>query len=394
MIVTQQAVSNGSLWRGMNLNHADLVAIRPLALAILTAYGVTTQRLPATADEQLAQIQALRDWVNRTFIHPVAYFHPDGSTVWTEVLPAGATWAQFNATMNGGTRVQDAFNYWSQSQFRSKVMLDKMLGTLQADGTRADDGLMTPQAPGSVFHRIKSLDTYMAPACTFEQTALQGLAASIGYQSALIGTNSHDPSACFIPALGDWVLSDANYNEMPTLNGRPLSPLGLHALALAGRLGEIGYVDYAPPGKAQFPVRSTPESRYINHARSMNKLPWTSLIVHTDNLLTEANPTRESRVVSTSQNLEAPATTWAQVTPESAFPMLGTGVQSVKQAGGVTVVNLSATWPDAVKYEASFDGAPYTQTSDSRLLLPPGSRVVTVRAVDATGAYGTALVMQ
>ena len=66
-------------------------------------------------------------------------------------------------------------------------MLDRLLGTLDpATGLRADDGMMV-QVEGARY-RIRDLQSYRYPICTFQTIMLNALWAAAGLHGMLLST--------------------------------------------------------------------------------------------------------------------------------------------------------------------------------------------------------------
>ena len=214
-------------FKGMTLEDPRLIALHPLVEDIYESYGLSKNSPP------LERTNALRDWVARNMVHPDSRFHPNGSRAGISVLPPGRSWESVNAVLTWD-KVNTDQQFWDAFRYDGYAMLDALLGTLDpTTGKRKENGMMQQIGPGRF--RIRDIETFKYPYCTYQVAVLQVLWAAAGFQSMALSTNGHDPAAVFIPHLG-WVYSDPTFNESLRMAGdnRPLNVPSLFKLVHDG----------------------------------------------------------------------------------------------------------------------------------------------------------------
>src|SRR6185503_18429313 len=94
--------------------------------------------------------------------------------------------------------------YWAQFNQDGFLILDRLLGTLDAStGIRAEDGMMEHVAGAR--YRIRDITTYRYLACSYQTAMVSVLWAAAGLHSLQVSILNNDPAAVFIPELGRWV---------------------------------------------------------------------------------------------------------------------------------------------------------------------------------------------
>lgn len=226
--------------RYMDSADPRLAALKPLVEEIYASYDINADSQP------LQRTRALRDWVARNMVHPDSRFHPNGSTADVQVLPEGASWDDVNAILTAN-RTETGQVFWEQFHYDGYAMLDALLGTLDpATGERQGNGMMEPVEPGRF--RIRDLNAFRYPFCTYQVAVLQVLWAAAGFRSVALSTDGHDPVAVLVPGYG-WLYSDPTFNEEFRLgvDGPPLAPVDVLRLATEGhRLVIHSFKDIGP----------------------------------------------------------------------------------------------------------------------------------------------------
>jgi hypothetical protein len=188
----------------MSSTAPELLALKPLVADIYASYGLNENSPP------LERTAALRDWVARNMVHPDIRLHLNGTSANVGVLPDGDSWESVNAVLTADKVATDQ-KFWDSFRFDGYAMLNALLGTLDpATGKRKNDGMMEQVAPGHF--RIKNIQTFKYPYCTYQASVLVVLWAAAGFDSMGLSTNGHDPAAVFIPGAG-WIYSDPTFNE-------------------------------------------------------------------------------------------------------------------------------------------------------------------------------------
>lgn len=224
---------------------------RPFAAKVLAWAGVD----PAAPAR--ARARAVVGWFAANAIHPQAFLHPDGTTKNTSVLPVGETWASFNAAFYTDAAQARDQSYWYSLFPNGVSMLQKLIGTTAADGTVADDGMLTECAPGQ--WRIRDFASFRAPQCTHQCKMAQVVLAALGIPSVDISTVGHDPMSFYDIEGKRWAYIDPTFGEMLTVFGRDQSPLDLLQASLSGYSSAIVSdklpgADYIPVGYFTSPI--------------------------------------------------------------------------------------------------------------------------------------------
>lgn len=229
----------------LNLPQLALAArFRPFAAKVLAWAGIS-DTAPARA-----RARAVVGWFASFAVHPQALLHPDATTKNIEVLPVGQTWATFNALFNQMGITDRDQAYWYALFPNGLSMLDKLIGTTSADGTTADDGMLTEYEPGK--WRIRNFATFRAPQCTLQCKMAQVVLAAIGIPSVDISTVGHDPMAFYDIEAGRWSYIDPTFGEMLAVAGIDQTALDLLQANLSGYGSAI--VSDKLPGADYIPI--------------------------------------------------------------------------------------------------------------------------------------------
>jgi hypothetical protein len=375
-------------FEGEDLSNPAVLALRPLVQDILVEYGN-----PSTA---LGRARALRDWVARTAVHPHPPLHPDGSTANLAVLPPSNTWADVNAIIyrqsNPDSMTQASNVYWQAVGYDGYAMLNRLLGTLDTTtGIRADDGMMVHI--GGARYRIRDIEAYHYPICTFQAIMLNALWAAAGLQGMLSSTIDHDPAAVFISDLNKWVYEDPTFNEEYALDGAgdPLSPTELLQSSSTGDAARLRpqkmpgpSVDPEPYGANHAYIDEHPAGMTIMGSQLNNRVVgvggWSTRLVQIDVPQLASSPLPYSN-----------PNTYAPVPAQYAFPVLGAVIDSVEVQDSVFVVHLSSTFPDHARFERRL-GATWATVS-SVDVLPVGQCRVEYRSIDSQGNYSATTIV-
>jgi hypothetical protein len=370
---------------GEDLSGPLVLALRPLVAEILAAYGNPTTNLD--------RARAIRDWVARTAVYPDPAVHPDTSTSNLSVLPPGKTWADVNSVLTLAKWDSDA-TFWSQQFYDGYVMLDRLLGTLDpSTGIRADDGMMEHVAGAR--YRMRDIQTYRYPLCTYEAIIATALWAAAGLQSMRISTLDHDPAAVFIPELNRWVYEDPTFDEEYQLDGAgdPLSAADLLAVSTAGQAGRLQATKSVGPtfdasvyieGRT-YMTAGHPDGMVIMGSQLYQRVvgaggTWTGRYVQIDvPRLAEESPFNNPLV-------------YDPVTAAVAFPALSPVVQDLHVEDSVYVVQLSTTFPSHARFERRLSGGVWV-TVQAADVLPVGQCRVEYRSVDGAGNTSASAVL-
>jgi len=370
-------------YEGEDLENPAVLALRPMVQEILAEYGNPTTNL--------GKARALRDWIARTAVHPHPPLHPDGSTANLGVLPPGKTWFDVNTIIyhqSSPDSMTNASNaYWRSVGYDGYAMLDRLLGTLDpATGLRADDGMMVHL--GGARYQIRDLQSYRYPICTFQAIMLNALWAAARLQGMLSSTIDHDPAAVFIPDLNKWVYEDPTFNEEYSLDGvgDPLSPAELLGYSSSGEAGRLRAIKF--PGPTADPETYIPAESYVGeHPAGMTIMGsqlnsrvvgiggWSTRLVQIDGPLLATAPPPWSNPLS-----------YVPVASTVAFPILAPIIDRVDLQDSVYVVQLSSTFPSAVRLERRVNAGQW-ESASSVDVLPVGQCLVEYRSLDEQGNY-------
>ncbi len=343
---------------------------RPLAAKMLAWAGV------AVTAPARARARAVVGWFAAHAIHPQAFLHPDGSTGNVSVLPAGETWATFNAAFYTVPAQDRDQAYWYSLFPNGLTMLAKLVGTTGADGVSADDGMLTEYEPGK--WRIRSFADYRAPQCTLQCKMAQVVLAAIGIPSVDISTIGHDPMSFYDIEAGRWTYIDPTFGEMLTIVGRDQTTLDLLEASLSGYSAAV--LSDKLPGADYIPV---------GYFTSPNLLPggMVKMTVHTAPQwaggLSQRSPYRFGDLPSQSDEGDRRGTV-AQI-----MPQLGVAIAGLERSGQTIQIRLRSSWPSHAGYQRSVDGGVTWQDVGATDYRAVDSAEVAYRSVDTDGFAGT-----
>lgn len=369
-------------FRGFDLASDRIAALKPLVHEILRDY-----RNPKS---NLDRARAIRDWVARIAVHPFPPLHPDESTPNIEVLPRLATWADVNALYN--EKFDEDSRYWHAIHFQGDVMLDRLLGTLDArTGTRANDGMME-HVRGS-HYRIRDIRQYRYVLCSYQDAILTALWAAAGLHGMLISTNGHDPAAVFIPELGKWVYEDPTFNE-------GYHPIGIPNYAASPtellEVSHRGLIDKLRPTLTLGPRWSLEPyiSPYVHVSASYFGMLGRGMTVLGSKLNSdfkdEIKPYDPQNVQIVTPGLSAvdpfnnPNAYIHVADPTVAFPLLGAHVAVTDTTESAFVVALSTNVPNHERFERRVNGSRWTPVATADT-IPFGSYKVEYSSLDNAG---------
>ncbi|WP_294319710.1 hypothetical protein [uncultured Sphingomonas sp.] len=345
---------------------------RPLAERIVTGAGVA---LTAPSRDRA---RAIVGWVAANAIHPAAALHPDGTTARADVLPEGETWASFNAVFDKADRLASDNAYWYGLYPAGGVMLERLVGTIAADGTIATDGMLVEVAPGK--WRIRDFASFRAVQCTLQCKMAQVLLGAIGIPTLDITTVAHDPMAYYDAEQGRWLYIDPTFGEMLTQGGVDLSSLDLISISLAGDADEI--VSSVLPGAEWLAERYF---KPANVAAGMSMM-----VVYVDpQWMGGFQDRRPYRFRGLGPQLvsQPPATV------SELMPIIGCGFAGVDVNGATIEVRLVSNWPGHTSYQRSLDrGATWTPCGAVDYLREDVADA-RYRSVDASGFAGAAAIL-
>lgn len=355
----------------LQLPAASLAArFRPFAAKVLAWAGVDPTA-PARA-----RARAVVGWFAANAVHPQAFLHPAGTTKNLGVLPDGETWASFNAAFYTDAAQARDQAYWYSLFPNGVSMLQKLIGTTAADGTVADDGMLTEYAPGQ--WRIRNFANFRAPQCTLQCKMAQVVLAAMGIPSVDISTVGHDPMCFYDIEAGRWSYIDPTFGEMLTVVGRDQSPLDLLQASLSGYSSAV--VSDKLPGADYIPV---------GYFTSPNLAPggMSFMTVHTAPQwaggLSARAPYRFGDLPSQSAANDR-AGTMAQIMPE-----LGVGISGLVQTAQTTQVRLRSIWPGHVRFHRrKADAVDWSVCSDTDFVARESGDYL-YRSVDVDGLAGT-----
>jgi hypothetical protein len=271
-------------------------------------------------------------------------------------------------------------------------MLDRLLGTLDTTtGIRADDGMMVHI--GGARYRIRDIEAYHYPICTFQAIMLNALWAAAGLQGMLSSTIDHDPAAVFIADLNKWVYEDPTFNEEYALDGAgdPLSPIELLQSSSTGDAARLRprkmagpIVDPEPYSANHAYVDEHPAGMTIMGSQLNNRVVgvggWSTRLVQIDVPQLASSPLPYSNPNS-----------YAPVPARYAFPVLGAVIDGVEVQDSVFVVHLSSTFPVHARFERRLGAAWGTVSSVD--VLPVGQCRVEYRSIDSQGNYSATTIV-
>lgn len=323
----------------------------------------------------LERARAIVGWVAAHAVHPDSRLHPAGTTENTGVLPMGQTWATFNAEFDNATNIQRDLDYWYALFPNGITMLEKLIGTVDAQGQVANNGML--ERVGTLQWRIRNFQGFRAVQCTLQCKIAQPLLAVQGIPSQDISTVSHDPMTVYIAEEARWVYIDPTFGEMQTLDSALLGPLELLTLSLAGRADEIVGV-------------KLPGTDYLHGTYfSGDRLPagMAFMTVHTAphwaGGSTAREPYRFGDLPSQSDYWDVPGTV------DQILPELGCGFAGVRVYGATAEVRLVGNWPDQIGFERSTDNGVTWSSCYSTDYPMVGAGQISYRSVDAMGSAGT-----
>ncbi len=342
---------------------------RPLAERILNANGATW------GASSRARARAVVGWFARFAVHPQAFLHPDGGQLNLDVLPTGETWATFNALFNQPAIIDRDQAFWYSFFPNGMTMLEKLVGTVAANGAVSDDGLLTEYASGK--WRIRNFAAWRAPQCTLQCKMAQVILASMGILSFDISTVGHDPMAFYDIEAGKWFYIDPTFGEMQTLMGRHQTPLDLLEASTAGYsqtiMGEkLPGADYIPVGYFTSP-NVTPGGMNMMTIHAAPQ--WAGG-------LTDRTPYRFGDLAS--QSVNDRIGTAAELLPE-----LGVGIAGFERIGRTVEVRLRSNWPGHASFQRSNDAGKTWAACPAIDYVAHEFGEVRYRSIDADGFAGT-----
>lgn len=343
--------------------------VRPFAAKVLAWAGVDA------AASSRDRARAVVGWFAAHAVHPQAFLHPDGTTANTDVLPTGETWATFNALFNASATIDRDQAFWYALFPNGISMLEKLIGTISADGTVSDNGMLTEYAPGQ--WRIRDFADYRAPQCTLQCKMAQVVLAAIGIPSFDISTVGHDPMAFYEIETASWVYIDPTFGEMLTLIGQDMTPLDLLEANLNGYASSIASDKL--PGAAYIPVGYYTSPAYPDGGMSV-------MTIHTAPQwaggLSDRRPYSFGDLPSQSAANDVPGTV------DQLMPELGVGVAGLKRSRQTVEVRLASSWPAHATFERSDDAGATWAACSSIDYRPFESGQAQYRSIDADGFAG------
>lgn len=343
---------------------------RTLAERMLNANGVTWG---ASSRERA---RAVVGWFARFAVHPQTFLHPDGGQLNLDVLPTGETWATYNALFNATSTITRDQAFWYSFFPNGMIMLEKLVGTVAADGTVADNGLLTEYANGK--WRIRDFNGWRAPQCTLQCKMAQVILAAVGIPSIDISTTGHDPMAFYEIETGKWLYIDPTFGEMQTLLDSYQTPLDLLETSLSGYSTSI--IGEKLPGADYIPV---------GYFTSPNVTPggMAFMTIHTAPQwaggLTDRAPYRFGNLPSQSAANDRVGTA------ASLMPELGVGIVSLERIGRTAEVRLRSNWLAHTAFQRSVDGGGTWSACTAIDYVAEEFGEVRYRSVDPDGFAGT-----
>lgn len=359
----------------LQLPPIDLAAkFRPLAAKML-AWASVADTAPARV-----RARAIVGWFAAHAVHPQNFLHPNTTTQNLDVLPTGETWASFNALYNQPAIEARDLSFWYALFPNGISMLQKLVGSIAADGVVADDGMLTEYAPGQ--WRIRNFADFRAVQCTLQCKMAQVVLAAIGIPSVDISTTGHDPMAFYDIEAGRWLYIDPTFGEMLTVLGRDQGVLDLLQISMAGH--EQAVASDKLPGASYIPVG------YFD-SPSVTPGGMEYMTVHTAPQwaggLPQRSPYRFGALPSESSGNDVPGTV------EELMPVLGVGLAGFRQVDALVEVRLRSNWPDHAKFQRrQNDNETWQDCTDIDYITANSERVI-YRSMDSNGFCGTIAVL-
>lgn len=349
------------------------------ALSLAAKYKALSDKMLAWAGVSITapaieRSRAIVGWFAAHAVHPQPQLHPDGTTENVSVLPAGETWASFNAIFGPTARTNSDTNYWFALYPNGMTMLEALVGTVSAGGVVTDNGMLTEYAPGQ--WRIRNFTDFRSVQCTLQCKMAQVVLAAQGIHAFDITTVGHDPMAAYDPGTGRWLYIDPTFGEMQKRNGEYLSPLDLLTISLAGDADTIE--DEGLPG-ANYLAQT-----YFEGERMPGGMSF--MTIHTSPQWAGGSRARvQYRFGSLpfQANGDDISGTADQIMPE-----LGCGFAGVMRTGQAVEVRLVTNWPNHTGYQRSLNLGETWAACTGTDYLTPGAGEVRYRSVDALGWSG------
>ncbi|MEZ0496743.1 hypothetical protein [Sphingomonas sp. IW22] len=357
---------------------------RPLALAILADYGN-----PTVASDR---VSAIMDWIARTAIHGHSGLRlPTPYTAGTAALPVGETWATVQAWLTAEKQQADT-EYWATFNHDAAAMLNVLLGTLQADGSRAQDGAMVQVAEGGAqaHYKYRELSKVRSVWCSWQHDIATLLLATLGYPSMLIHITGHDPLRVQYGDRGEWGYWCSTYNEHYSLAGdfRPLDIAELRDLTQGGMVTSIARQPHTGPSWDPEPYVSA--SYIADHPEGFPV--WSASL---DSRIVPNG--RTNRLTLWIDDALVPFEVSARVSEARATPYLGAYVAGVPLTGlNAATVHIVSSWPGTTELQVRRGVGSWSQLTlgnTGTVRVFAGENDVTVAPLDATGQRGPAVVL-
>lgn len=315
---------------------------------------------------------AIVGWVAAHAVHPDDVLHPNGHTLFTDVLPPGKTWAQFNTAFDAGPSILRDNAHWFGLFPNSVAMIESLVGTIDAQGNVADNGMLKRDGP--LHWRIRDFATFRAVQCTLQCKIAQGLLGAQGIHSVDLTTTSHDPMAVHNNETGRWAYICASYGELLAVGGVAQNPLELLSRSLAGNIAGIAPLKL--PGTGHI------VGTYFNPA--VHPAGMTFMTVHCSPNWAGGSPARAPHrfgaLPSQSDVWDVPASA-AQIMPE-----LGCGFAGIAETDAGVEIRLVSSWPGHTGFQRRLGGGQWKPCG--AIDYPPASGQVAYRSVDALGWSG------
>lgn len=363
----------------------DVARHRPLALAILADYG--------SPEAHADRVSAIMDWIARTAVHGHSGLRlPQAYVAGAATLPEGETWATVQAWLNADKQNADT-QFWATFNHDAAAMLDVLLGTLQADGTRAEDGAMARVTTdgAQARYRYRSMSTVRSVWCSWQHDIATLLLATLGYPSMLSHITGHDPLRVQYGERGEWGYWCSTYNEHYSLvdDDRPLDLAELRDLTQAGQVSEIcsrghvgpfwdpntyvsaSYISDHPEG---FPVWLVSlDSRIVPNGRTER------MTLHVDDIL-------------------VPFAISARTSEATATPYLGAYLAGVPVPGvDAETFRIASSWPGTTELHIQRGSGAWsllTLGANATTRAFAGQGQVTVAPADQYGQHGPAVIVE